>query len=145
MARNWLRCTREDGSNTSVSLGPDIPYHDIAHYVVEKKFGLNDGFFGKIRSGMCIEELSDPEIIKTLGPESWLAEIMARNLQALGSKAVQPEQYLELTQWEAQNMKGVEVPDMTTKDIEAISTEYNRLCSDWDVLLENESLQLDFE
>ena len=94
---------------------------------------------------MNIAELSDPEIIKTLGPESWLAEIMARNLQALGSEAAKQEQYLELIHWEAQNMKGINVPQMTPIDVKTIAMEYHRLCTKWDVLLENESLQLDFE
>ncbi len=94
---------------------------------------------------MTIKELSDPEIIKTLGPESWLAEIMARNLQAMGSQAANPEQYLELVQWETQNHKGIKVPNMTSKDVEAMAAEYNRLCTDWDILLENESLEFVFE
>ena len=94
---------------------------------------------------MTIKELSDPEIIKTLGPESWLAEIMARNLQAMGSEAANPEQYLELIQWEADNMKGIKVPNMTSEDVEAMAAEYNRLCADWDILLENESLELVFK
>ena len=94
---------------------------------------------------MTIEELSDPKIIKTLGQESWLAEIMARNLQALGSQAATSEQFLELVQWEAQNMKGVKVPNMTTTNVETMAAEYRRLCADWEMLLENESLELVFK
>ncbi len=77
--RNMLTCKRENGTSTSVNLGPEIPNHDIAHYVVETRFNLRDGFYGKIQSGMTIQELSDKEVIKSLGAETWLSEIMARN------------------------------------------------------------------
>jgi len=35
---------------------------------------------------MTITELSDKEIIKNLDSETWLSEIMARNLQSIGYK-----------------------------------------------------------
>ena len=57
--RNTLTCKRNNNTSTSYSLGPDLPNHDIAHYVVEKKFDLQKGFYGNIKSGMSIEELSD--------------------------------------------------------------------------------------
>ena len=85
--RNLLSCKRKDGTMTSLNLGPDIPNHDIAHYVVEKAFRLEQGFYGKLNAGMTIEELSNKENIKKFGPETWLSEIMARNLQSLGSEA----------------------------------------------------------
>jgi len=68
-SRNNLTCKRDDGTFTSTNLGPNIPYHDIAHYVVEKTFSMENGFYGKVKLGMSIEELSDKEIIKTLDSE----------------------------------------------------------------------------
>ena len=94
--RNTLTCKRKDGTLTSVNLGPNIPNHDIAHYVVEKEFKLENGFYGKVKSGMTIEELSDKEIIRNLDSETWLSEIMARNLQSIGSGAAKTEQFIEL-------------------------------------------------
>ncbi len=34
--RNTMTCKRQDGSVTSVSLGPNVPNHDPAHYIAEK-------------------------------------------------------------------------------------------------------------
>ena len=103
--RNILTCKRFDGSYTSKNLGPSFPDHDIAHYVVEKKFNLKKGFYGQIKSGISISQLSDKDIIKTLGPEAWLAEIMTRNLQSINSGGALMEQYIDLVKWELKNFK----------------------------------------
>lgn len=142
--RNTLTCKRNNNTSTSYSLGPDLPNHDIAHYVVEKKFDLQKGFYGNIKSGMSIEELSDKEIIKDLDPEALLAEIMTRNLQAIGSGAADVDQYINLAQWEADTLNNVRVPEMTSTDIENIKTEFNQLCNEWDLIPENGKLQLTF-
>ena len=142
--RNTLTCKRNNNTSTSYSLGPDLPNHDIAHYVVEKKFDLQKGFYGNIKSGMSIEELSDKEIIKGLDPEALLAEIMTRNLQAIGSGAADVDQYITLVQWEADTLNNVQVPEMTSADIENIKTEFNQLCNEWDLIPENGKLQLTF-
>ncbi len=142
--RNTLTCKRKDGTLTSLNLGPDIPNHDIAHYEVEKEFNLENGFYGKIKSGMTIEELSDKEIIKNLGPEIWLSEIMTRNLQSIGSGAAKTEQFIELVNWEAQNINGIKVPNMNLTDIEKMKSEFGELCERWNLTPENGELKLIF-
>ena len=143
--RNTLTCKRNDGTLTSINLGPNIPNHDIAHYVVEKEFKLENGFYGKVKSGMTIEELSDKEIIKNLGSEIWLSEIMARNLQSIGSGAAKIEQFIELIHWESQNIEGIKVPNMSLPIIEKMKSDFDQLCERWDLIAENESLKLLFE
>ncbi len=141
--RNTLTCTRIDGSVTSANLGPDLPYHDLAHLVVESEFNLRDGFFGKIKSGMTINQLSNKEVIKVLGPEAWLAEIMTRNLQALMGTTTNQE-YIELVQWEAQNMKITSLPDLSLSAVAHIKSTYIALCEQWDSLKALQRLQLEF-
>jgi len=143
-SRNTLTCQRADGTSTGVNLGPNIPNHDIAHYIVEKAFQLQNGFFGKIKSGMTIAELSDKEIIKTLGPESWLAEILARNLQSIGSGAASVEQFIDLINWEANSIGGIEVPSMSLLDIEKMKANFDQLCEAWDLTPEHGVLKLTF-
>jgi len=143
--RNTLTCKRKNGSLTSVNLGPDIPNHDIAHYVVEKQLNLQNGFYGKIKSGMTIEELSDKEIIKNLDSETWLSEIMARNLQAIGSGAAKTEQFIELINWEAQNINGIKVPNMNLTEIKKMKMDFDKLCEEWNLIPENGDLKLIFE
>ncbi|WP_378187553.1 hypothetical protein ACE939_04320 [Aquimarina sp. W85] len=143
--RNTLICKRNDETLTSVNLGPDIPHHDIAHYVVEKEFKLENGFYGKIKSGMTVEELSDKEIIQNLGSETWLSEIMARNLQSMGSGAIKIEQFIELIHWEAKTTDRVKVPNMNLTDIKRMKSEFDRLCKKWNSTPENGELTLVFE
>ncbi|WP_299901964.1 hypothetical protein [uncultured Aquimarina sp.] len=142
--RNTLTCKRNDGTWTSINLGPDIPNHDLAHYVVEKEFDLQHGFYGKIKSGMTIEQLSDKEIIKTLEAETWLSEIMARNLQAIGSGASNTDQFIQLTEWEARNMDGISIPHMKLSQIEKMKIDFDQLCKQWDEIPQQGTLQLFF-
>ena len=142
--RSRLTCRREDGSFTSENLGPDFPIHDLAHYVVETKFDLPDGFYGHIRSGMSIQELSDKAVIKKLGMGSWLAEILTRNLQALTSGACRPEEYLELVEWEIASMGEVDIPAMSLPDILEMKAQLEALAVRWDRLRDGETLTLNF-
>ncbi len=142
--RNTLTCKRKDGTATTLNLGPDLPNHDMAHYVVEKHFNLKNGFYGMIKSGMTIEELSDKEIIKNLGPETWLAEIMTRNLQAISSGSSTINEYIKLVEWEASTMKGIKLPQMNLGDIEKMKVDYDLLCKKWEMIPEHEELKLIF-
>ncbi|APZ47417.1 hypothetical protein BW723_14485 [Polaribacter reichenbachii] len=142
--RSTLSCIRKDGSNTSQNLGPDFPNHDIAHFIVEKEFKLENGFYGKIKSGKTIAELSDKETIKTLGAETWLSEIMARNLQAVGSGAVNIDEYIEIVHWEAKSINGIKVPAMHLSDIKNMKQDFDQLCKDWNAMAENDQLRLNF-
>ena len=143
--RNMLTCKRKDGTLTSANLGTSIPNHDIAHYIVEKEFKIENGFYGKLKSGMTIEELSNKEIIKNLDSETWLSEIMARNHQAIGSGAAKTKEFIQLIHWEAQNIEGVKVPNMNLTDIKKMKSDFDQLCKKWNLISENGELRLIFE
>ncbi|HYM34860.1 MAG TPA: hypothetical protein VET48_05645, partial [Steroidobacteraceae bacterium] len=81
--RNRLICTRDDGTYLMSDLGPKLPYHDLAHYVVESALRLRQGFYGKIASGYTMAQLGDKEVIKRLPTEDWQAEVLARALGSL--------------------------------------------------------------
>jgi len=49
--RTVLSCVRADGSSTTADLGPGLPAHDLAHFVVERAFQLRQGFFGNVLRG----------------------------------------------------------------------------------------------
>ena len=93
---------------------------------------------------MTIDELSDKNVIKNLGPETWLSEIMARNLQSIGSGAANVEQFIELTQWEAQSISEIKVPKMNLNTVKKIKLDFDQLCEKWSVLPENGQLKLTF-
>lgn len=95
-SRNILACTRPDDTAVSADLGPNLPHHDLAHYVVERAFGLSDGFFGNIARGFTPAQLSDKHIIRSLGAEPYRAEILARALGSLHTGACSPEQFEDL-------------------------------------------------
>lgn len=143
--RNNLTCKRQDGSITSVNLGPNVPNHDFAHFIVENKFKLAKGFFGNIKAGKTITELSDSELIQDLLPETWLSEILARNLQSLWSGAVEIEQFAEIIKWESEKIKGIEIPEMGFEDIIEMNQDFDDLCEKWNLIHENKEMNLFFE
>ncbi|MET0280851.1 MAG: hypothetical protein ABW278_06950 [Steroidobacteraceae bacterium] len=94
--RNKLACLRLDGTLEVANLGPNLPHHDLAHYVVERQFRLREGFFGNVARGYTFEQLSRKEVIQDLGRGTLAAEILTRSLQSLLSGACTPEQLEEL-------------------------------------------------
>lgn len=142
--RNILTCKRADGSLTSEIFGPNLPNHDLAHYVVETKFNMANGFYGKLKSGMSIAELSNKRIIKDLNSDTWLSEIMARNLQSISSGAATLEQYIELVNWEAESIQGIKIPNMILADIKEMKKTFDYLCEKWSLIPENGQLKLIF-
>ncbi|WP_299314772.1 hypothetical protein [uncultured Aquimarina sp.] len=140
--RNTLTCIRQDGSLTSVNLGPNLPNHDFAHFIVENKFKLKDGFFGNIKAGKSIVDLSDPELIKDLATETWLSEILARNLQSLRSGALEIVQFAEIVKWESKKIRVIEVPEMSFEDVSEMKQDFDNLCGKWNLIQESEEMKL---
>ncbi len=124
--------------------GPGLPHHDLAHFVVERHFGLKEGFFGNIARGYTPAQLSDKEVIKRLGPESMVAEIMARALQSLVSGACTREQFEELVgaeflQW------GMPRLAIDSTVVDSMAEEFRGLLERFSMLADRESMALDFD
>ncbi len=141
--RNLLACTRPDGTSLFTDIGPGLPHHDLAHYIVERRFGLQEGFFGNIARGYTFAQLSDKEVIKRLGPESLVAEILARALQSLVSGACGREQFEELVaaefaQWDIPRLA---IPLAT---VNAMAEEFRGVLARFAALTDRESMTLDF-
>lgn len=75
---NRLICKRRNGTYTQNAVGASLPYHDLAHYVVERELHLEQGFFGLINEGYTIAQLGGAAIIRTLPPVALAAEVLAR-------------------------------------------------------------------
>jgi hypothetical protein len=143
--RNQLTCRRADGSRTTADLGPGLPYHDLAHYVVERKFRVRGGFFGNIAAGYSIEALSDKDVIKTLGSESWVAEILARALGSLSTGACTSEQFPLLVNEELAHWSIARMESLSAEVIGETLAEFQQLVAQYDALPVGGSLELVFE
>jgi hypothetical protein len=109
---------------------------------VENKFKLKEGFFGNIKASKTIAELSNTELIKDLSPETWLSEILARNLQSLGSSALEIEQFAEIVTWESEKINGIKVPKMNFEDVSEMKQDFDNLCEKWNLIRESQELKL---
>lgn len=138
--RNILLCTRANGSITRANLGPDFPYHDIAHYVVEQQMGFTKAFYALITQGYSIEELSTTDMIRSLEREAMVSEVLTRALQSLSSGACRQDQYIDLVTAELKE----ETPHISGGDVEEMYTAFMKLFTKWNTLQEGESLTMHF-
>ena len=143
--RNQLTCSRADGTCETENLGPGLPHHDLAHYVVEKQFGLERGFFGNIARGYSFKQLADKYVIKTLDREVLVAEILARALQALSSGACTVVQYPELVNAELANMSLARLDKLDVHTIETMQRQFGELTARYTALRNGEALELEFD
>jgi hypothetical protein len=143
--RNQLVCEKKDGSFEIADLGPKLPFHDIAHFIVERQLKLSNGFYGNIYEGYSVSQLSDKEIIKTLPLQSAVSEIITRALQSLAAGACTTEQFTELIHAEFK-LYSINSPlHLGKQEINGMLTDYQNLVSHWQKLKEGESLELNLQ
>src|SRR5262249_36374451 len=85
-----LECVRSDGSKTAASLEFRSYFkHDLMHFVVERAANLQDSFFGMVKAGKELVELSPKAMRESPPPPSseiQTTEIVVAALQS-ASKA----------------------------------------------------------
>ncbi len=142
--RNHLTCVREDGSFTHADLGPGLPHHDLAHFVVERAFGLRRGFFGHIAAGYTMQELNQKDVIQRLPPEAWHAEVLARALGSLETGACTPGQFGTLIEAELGAGCPARLLGLTAERAQELLAEHRTLMARYESLAPGESLELEF-
>jgi hypothetical protein len=142
--RTVLTCVRSDGSSTTADLGPGLPGHDLAHFVVERAFHLKEGFFGNVVRGYSLQALGEKDVIKSLGPESWKAEILARALGSLATGACTSGQFVELINTELAPSGAAPLEALEAGEIDALLAELRALLDRYAALGNGESLRLTF-
>ncbi|WP_353718932.1 hypothetical protein [Dyadobacter sp. 676] len=142
--RNLLVCTRVDGSVEMADLGPQLPFHDIAHFLIERHLMLKHGFYGNIYHGYSVRELSSKEVIMTLNAESTIAEILTRALQAVGSGAGSADQFMAMVSDELSRYSIDYRPALDRTDVARLAVQYRELTENWKALQQSESIELDF-
>jgi hypothetical protein len=142
--RNSLCCIRVDGSYTRSDTGPSLPHHDLEHFVVESALGLKNGFYGMVSQRYSIQQLSDKDVIKKLGQESWQAEIVTRALQSFSGGACTADQFAALVATEL-NQTGEELQhDLSPQAAEKMKADFLKLLNTWQEIPDGESLELSF-
>lgn len=142
-SRNVLACLRPDGTAVSADLGPNLPHHDLAHFVVERAFALSDGFFGNIASGYTPAQLSDKHVIQSLGKGPYRAEILARALGSLHTGACTAEQFEDLVNAELTSL-GLPCMRIAPALLEGLRVEFNQHLTTYQALRDGDSMILSF-
>jgi len=142
--RTRMSCRRADGTFTSADVGPSLPAHDFAHFIVERTFELPTGFFVNVANGYSLEQLSDAATIRTLGRESYVAEVLARALGELATGACTGEQFPDRVASELGAM-GLELPPGVSSEAAArMLSELQSLMRRFGELPPGESMELEF-
>ncbi|HEY2591913.1 MAG TPA: hypothetical protein VGI35_10010 [Steroidobacteraceae bacterium] len=142
--RTRMSCRRADGTFTSAEVGPSLPAHDFAHFIVERTFELPTGFFVNVANGYSLEQLSDAGIIRSLGPEPLVAEVLARALGELVTGACNCEQFPDRVAMELRQM-GLDVPaGVSSEGAERMLIELQGLMRRFGELQPGESMELEF-
>ena len=142
-SRSLLTCFRPDGSSAVADLGPGLPYHDLAHFVVERRFGLKDAFFGHLARGYTPAQLSDKHVITGLGKEPYRAEILARALGSLATGACTREQFEELVNTELTAL-GMREMQIAPNLLDEVAKEFRTLVETYRTLSVGECLELTY-
>ncbi|MEZ4808710.1 MAG: hypothetical protein R2815_14700 [Flavobacteriales bacterium] len=138
--RHRLLCTRADGSSTQAAAGPDLPHHDIAHFVAERELGMQAGFFGAIAGGRDIAHLSDPAVIRTLPREAWDAEVVARTLQGTDNGTVKEEDFITSVTLE----RGAPLAGLNAAAVARMRQDFQALLERWNEVPEGGALELEW-
>ncbi len=133
-----LICTRRNGTHTQSPVGPGLPDHDLAHYVVEQELHLGQGFFGLINEGYSIDQLGETSIIRSLPAEALMAEVLARNLQGLSNGAVAQRDFIASLETELPHAP----KDLTNAMITRMLGTYVDLLHAWENVPEGAGLEL---
>jgi hypothetical protein len=142
--RHRLTCLRTDGTSTTAAVGPGLPGHDLAHFVVERRLALASGFFVNIAKGYSIQQLSQAAVIHALGPEPYVSEILSRGIGSLLTGACAPEQFEELVGTELAQMGLAIPPGVSIDSAREMLEELAGLLQRFTTLGSGESLQLEF-
>lgn len=146
--RYRLECAREDGSITAASLEFRSYFrHDLLHLVVERAANLQNSFFGMVKAGKNLNELS-PKAIKETAP-ILPAEIQTTEyiVGALHGPFGPETDFQEVCQRIREYLELVSVtsPDYLTPEFcQRVTAEHRSLLGRWGQLRGGESLEFLF-
>ncbi len=139
-----LMCVRPDGTATATKVGTLVAYHDLAHIVVELKGGFQNGFFRLVEQGYSLESLSEPSVVKNLGRESLVIEVLVRGLGAMLMGACKPNEYESLVREELGEIYDEVELNLTEHIAREWLSAYEVLIAKWESLGETETLVMEF-
>ena len=143
-----LECVRNDGSKTAASLEFRSYFkHDLMHFVVERAANLQDSFFGMVKAGRELAELSPKAIRESAAvfpAEIQTTEIIVAALQ--GASKTEPN-YQEVCRkiGEYLSLLSLAEPNYLTPDFcVQVVAEHRSLLGRWAQLRGGESLEFSF-
>ena len=145
-----LKCIRDDGSESWVSMYPGIEAHDLGHYAIETILDFEDAFYGMVARGTNI---TDFELPRNKRPQ----EVLPQNLS---TQALVTEHLVNLLLVKAQSNEDLDFLEMARsilaekqlpfpKNLDhehsgTIWAEFQRLCQLWKTLPVGNTLSLCF-
>lgn len=124
-------------------LGPDLPAHDLAHFVMEQALGMEAGFYGNLYRGYTMAQLGDKHVVRQLPVEAMIAEVATRALQSLAGGACQQDEFNALINLELSGMPTDFRINLPPAEITQLMEDYRHLLQRWKALPMGETLGLE--
>ena len=147
--RPVVSVVRTDGSTTSGRLGANDfgAVHDLAHYVVESRLALANGFFGLLAQGWNIPDFEVRGASSRFPDEALVVECVVGQLTQVVFSA-QPVTVAEFN-WLVSQAVGavrpaVSAPQFDAAEFDRLREEFVALVIRWRLLPAGETLELDF-
>ncbi len=146
--RYRLECARDDGSKTAASLEFRGYFkHDLMHFVIERTANLQDSFFGMVKAGKELTELS-PKAIREAAAvfhaEIQITEIVVGALQGASKSEVDYEEACCKIQEYLTLMSLAEPAYLTPDFCERVVAEHRSLLGRWGQLRGGDCLEFSF-
>jgi hypothetical protein len=141
-----LTCHRKDDSICETVLSYGSAYHDLAHFVVESKFALTEGIWGKISEGYAFDEYNLPNETRPfpISPQGYQAEFLATLVQSAVPTGEISEFYLQMLR-DAATTSGIPFPEMPAPSIlSELIAQAKVLTQQWEALKPGDFLELKF-
>lgn len=146
--RYRLECVRHDGSKTAASLEFRSYFkHDLMHLVVERVAGLQESFFGMVKTGRNLAELSPKAIRESAAQfpaEIQTTEIIVGALQGVSKTEVDYQEACHKIREYLTIMSLAEPLYLTPDFCAQVVTEHRSLLGRWGQLRGEESLEFSF-
>lgn len=138
-----LHYRRDNGTCGTEVLSPNSVSHDLAHYVVEQRLGISEGFWGMIAAGYSLVtyNLSNEERPFQISEEGYRAEFLATLLQSMAALGKLDEGYVQMLE-EAAKTSGIAFPDLPPAELmEDMRQELLALYENWNAATVELSLE----
>ncbi len=141
--RNSITCQRPDKSSTWTEADSFMVSHDLTHFVVEKKLGLKNGFYGLLSDGIDITDFEKKQKItpKEIPAEGIKAELLVNMILTEKNDKTRISDFNQVYNDSAQKFN-IANESFSNLILDQIHSEIDEMLEQWKKLKTGETIRL---